>query len=224
MSIKQLPESVRPREKVLKTGVESLSDSELLAIILRNGYKGKTSVEMASEILNECGGFSGLLKKPVNEIMAMKGIKLAKAAQLIASMEIVRRLSYERMNEADVIDQPSSVINWLKNSYGLSRQEVMTAVFLDVKNRVIGCKEIYKGNAENVTADPREIFAEAIRCSASKMIISHNHPSGFCEPSAADRLATENLVRCGRLLNIPVIDHVIVSGNSYYSFKEDGKL
>ena len=224
MTIKQLPADIRPREKAVKMGMESLSDSELLAIVLRSGYKGKSSVEMANEILNEFGGFSGLLRKSVNEIMDLKGIKMAKATQIMASLEIVRRLSYEKMKESDVINDPSSVINWLRNSYGLTRQEVMTAVFLDVKNRVVGCREIYRGSSDNVPADPREIFAEAIRCSAKRMIISHNHPSGFCEPSAADRLVTDNLVKCGNLLNIPVVDHVIVAGNSYYSFKEDGKL
>ena len=224
MSIKQLPSIVRPREKALEYGMASLSDSELLAIILRSGYKGISSVELANEILSQCSGFSGLLRKSLKEIMDLKGIKLAKATELMASLEIVRRLSYEKMKQTDVISNPSTVVNWLRQQYGLLEQEVMTAVFLDVKNRVIGSREIFRGSIDNVQIDPREIFAQAIRCNARKLIISHNHPSGFSEPSGADVMMTDTLVQCGRMMNIPVIDHVIVTRGSYYSFKEDGKL
>ena len=224
MTIKELPLNLRPREKIRNYGVASLSDSELLAILLGSGYKGKSSVEMANELLRETGGFNGLMRLSLNEIMKLKGIKLAKATLLLASMEIARRLNYETVLEKDVISDPSSIVEWLRSAYGYLEQEIFVVIFLDVKNRVLGYEELFRGSIDNVHVEAREIFKKAFKFNARKIIVSHNHPSGVCEPSRSDEKVTTELETAGSIMNIPLVDHVIVSNCGYYSFKEHGKL
>lgn len=224
MTIKELPLNLRPREKIRNYGVASLSDSELLAILLGSGYKGKSSVEMANELLRETGGFNGLMRLSLNEIMKLKGIKLAKATLLLASMEIARRLNYETVLDKDVISDPSSIVEWLRSAYGYLEQEIFVVIFLDVKNRVLGYEELFRGSVDNVHVEAREIFKKAFKFNARKIIVSHNHPSGVCEPSLADEKVTTELETAGSIMNIPLVDHVIVSNCGYYSFKEHGKL
>ncbi|MBQ9037761.1 MAG: DNA repair protein RadC [Erysipelotrichaceae bacterium] len=224
MTIKELPQNLRPREKIRNYGVASLSDSELLAILLGSGYKGKSSVEMANELLRETGGFNGIMRLSLTEIMKLKGIKLAKATLLLASMEIARRLNYETVLEKDVISDPSSIVEWLRSAYGYLEQEVFVVIFLDVKNRVLGYEELFRGSIDNVHVEAREIFKKAFKFNARKIIVSHNHPSGVCEPSRSDEKVTTELETAGSIMNIPLVDHVIVSNCGYYSFKEHGKL
>ena len=216
--------NLRPREKIRNYGVTSLSDSELLAILLGSGYKGKSSVEMANELLRETGGFNGLMRLSLTEIMKLKGIKLAKATLLLASMEIARRLNYETVLEKDVISDPSSIVEWLRSAYGYLEQEIFVVIFLDVKNRVLGYEELFRGSIDNVHVEAREIFKKAFKYNARKIIVSHNHPSGVCEPSRSDEKVTTELETAGSIMNIPLVDHVIVSNCGYYSFKEHGKL
>ena len=224
MTIKELPQNLRPREKIRNYGVASLSDSELLAILLGSGYKGKSSVEIANELLRETGGFNGLMRLSLTEIMKLKGIKLAKATLLLASMEIARRLNYETVLDKDVLSDPSSIVEWLRSAYGYLEQEIFVVIFLDVKNRVLGYEELFRGSIDNVHVEAREIFKKAFKFNARKIIVSHNHPSGICEPSRADEKVTTELETAGSIMNIPLVDHVIVSNCGYYSFKEHGKL
>ncbi len=224
MTVRELPEKLRPREKARQQGIESLSDSELLAILLRCGYKGTSSIKMAEEILREAGGFSGLLRRSLEEIMNLKGIKLAKAVELMAAMEIARRMSWEKVYEEDAITSPESIVRWLKMRYGLAEQELFIVIFLDVRNKVKGHAELFRGAVDNVHVEAREIFKQALRVNARKIIISHNHPSGNCRPSSADEEVTEVLCRAGEFMNIPVLDHIIISSNDYFSFKEQGRL
>lgn len=224
MTIKELPLNLRPREKIRNYGVASLSDCELLAILLGSGYKGKSSVEMANELLRETGGFNGLMRLSLNEIMKLKGVKLAKATLLLASMEIARRLNYETVLDKDVISDPSSIVEWLRSAYGYLEQEIFVVIFLDVKNRVLGYEELFRGSVDNVHVEAREIFKKAFKFNARKIIVSHNHPSGVCEPSRSDEKVTTELETAGSIMNIPLVDHVIVSNCGYYSFKEHGKL
>lgn len=209
---------------MLSYGSASLSDSELLAVLLGSGYKGKSSIELARDILTEAGGFNGLMHMSLNEIMKLKGIKLAKATQLIASMEMFRRLNYEKVLETDVINDPQKLIKWLKSRYGYLEQEYFVVIFLDVRSAVKGYKELFIGGLDSVHIEVRNIFKEAFKVNARKIIVSHNHPSGSLEPSEADEIVTYDLQKAGMLMNIPLVDHVIVSCNGYFSFKEQGKL
>ncbi|MBR2746130.1 MAG: DNA repair protein RadC [Erysipelotrichaceae bacterium] len=224
LTVKDMPDSLRPREKALNMGFESLSDSELLALILRNGISGCSSIELANQILTGCNGITGLLSMSLEQIMSLKGIKLAKATQILASVELVRRLNYSRMLESDVINNPRHLINWLQKTYGNRDQEYFIAVFLDTRYRVKGYKEIFIGTDQMIKIQAREIFNEALKRKSNRMIIAHNHPSQVADPSNADCEMTQALILAGQLMNIPVIDHIIISYDSYYSFREKGRI
>ena len=224
LTVKDMPDNQRPREKAMNLGFEALSDSELLALILRNGISGCSSIDLANQILTGCNGLTGLLSMSLEQIMSLKGITLAKATQILASVELVRRLNYSRMLQSDVINSPQNLIHWLQKTYGNRDQEYFIAVFLDTRYRVKGYKEIYIGTDQMIKIQAREIFNEALKRKSNRMIIAHNHPSQIPDPSSADCEMTESLVLAGQLMNIPVIDHIIISYDSYYSFREKGRI
>ena len=215
---------MRPREKALSLGIESLSDTELVAVLLGSGYKGCNALQLAGEIIVAAGGLAGLMKMSINEAMKIKGVKLAKAAQFGAALELVRRLQWQSTAGSDAINSPSALINWLKVTFGLLDQEHLTVIFLDVRNRVKGYRVVFKGSIDSVHIQPRDIFSQAIREEAARIIIAHNHPSQDVSPSAADEAVTRDLCQLGKIMNIPVIDHVIVSHTGYYSFKEHNRV
>lgn len=192
--------------------------------MLGSGYKGCSAVQLASDILAKAGGLEGLMKMSINEIMSMKGVKLAKATQLLASLELVKRLSYQQMLSADVITNPESLIRWLQATLGLNEQECLVVVFLDARNHVSGYNTVFKGSIDNVHIEPRDIFAQALKQRAAKIIMAHNHPSQNVRPSSADLLVTKNILQLGTLMNIPLLDHIIVAHEDYYSFKENNRL
>ncbi len=224
MSVKNWDKSLRPREKTINNGIESLSDSELLALIIKNGTKGISAVQLANNILNQTGGINGLMKLSIQQLMQFKGIGLAKATQIIASLELVKRMNYLEMLNKDMIKEPLVLINWLKKHIGTKNQEYFVIVFLNNKNQIIGYSDIYKGSSNSVSINASEIFSEAIKKQAQKVIIAHNHPSQFIEPSVADDETTYQLQKAGKLMNVPLIDHIIVSFDSYYSYAEKGRI
>jgi len=204
--------------------MSSLSDRELLAIILRSGYKGRPVLEMADEILARDGGLQGLLTMSMEQIMQLKGIKLAKASELLAACELVKRLSYSQIKGADVISTPQTLIGWLQKAIGNMEQEYFVVVFLDSRNHVRGHEMLYKGSSRAVNIEARDIFTAAIRAQANRLIVAHNHPSQDPLPSGEDRTVTRELVQAGELMSMPVLDHLIISYDSYYSFREHGGL
>ena len=224
MTLKDLPAPMRPRERALEHGLQNLSDAELIALVLKTGYQGCNGVELAQDLLMQLGGLKGLLGRSLRELMKLKGIKLAKATQLLACVEIVRRLQYEAIRKTDVIRTPQALINWLQTGIGLMKQEAFLAVFLDIRNQITGYSQVFKGTATSAHIQAREIYHEALRHDACQLIVAHNHPSGAVQPSQADISVTEDLRKAGRLMNIPLLDHVIVSGSSYYSFRENGHI
>ena len=222
--IKTLPVQSRPREKALQYGISSLSDAELLAVILRNGYKGHSSIELADKILQEADGLSGLMKMDMKEIMNMKGVKLAKSVQIMASLELVRRVCYEDVQNAMEIDRPEAVSRWLQKTIGNSDKENFMVLFLDAGNRVRGHEILFTGSVDSVQIDMRVIFNAALKNHASRIIIAHNHPSQRVKPSQADLEMTASIASAGKLLNIPLVDHVIVSFSGAFSFRENRLL
>lgn len=164
------------------------------------------------------------MKMSISETMKLKGVKLAKATQFVASLELVKRLSYQQMLAGDVIAGPQALIKWLRCSIGSSRQECLVVVFLDVHNRVRGYRKVFQGSIDRVAIQPRDIFSWAIREEAAKIIMAHNHPSQNVTPSAEDQRVTVDIASLGTVMNIPLIDHLIVSYDSYYSFKEHNRL
>lgn len=214
----------RPREKALAYGMASLSDRELLALILRSGYKGRSALEMADDLLAQNNGLSGLMTMSLSQIIRLKGIKLAKAAELLAAVELVNRLSYRDVMDEDVVAAPQMLVKWLQKTIGNQQQEYFVVVFLDVRNHVRGHEVLYKGSSQAIIIEARDIFQSAIKANANRLIIAHNHPSQIPLPSSQDRDTTKALVNAGNLMSIPVLDHLVVSYDQYYSFKEHGCL
>ena len=215
---------MRPREKAQMLGVESLSDSELLAILLSSGYKGVSSLQLAEEILQKVGGINGLMKLSMNEIMEFKGVGLARASLLVASLELVRRINYEEALSQDVIAGPQGLVRWLQSFIGMKEQEYFIVVFLDNKNRITGYRNLFRGLSDSVSVQSSLLFREALNCHASKLIIAHNHPSQSVKPSLDDLSVTNQLQKAGELMNLPVIDHIIVSQHDYFIFRENNRI
>ncbi|MDO4378368.1 MAG: DNA repair protein RadC [Erysipelotrichia bacterium] len=222
--IKNWDKSLRPREKALNYGISSLSDCELLALILRCGNKGKDAISLATDILNQCSGISGLMKLSLNEMVKLKGIGLAKSCELKASMELVKRVSYNDLLESDTLKNPHKIVSWLQKYIGNAEQEFFVVIFLNNRNVVVGYSELFKGTGKEVSFSVKNIFSQAIKCGAEKIIMAHNHPSQFVSPSLADDSATKEIVEAGELMDIPLVDHIIISYNDYYSYREKGVL
>lgn len=220
--MKQLPVSERPREKALRYGVDSLSNRELLALLIRHGTAGYSALDIADELLKE--GLQRLPQLKLNELMDVKGIKQVKALELLSWFELSRRIASEKIMNRDVIKDPDSLIQWCMLKLGSLQQEHFLAVFLNVHNEVISYKILFTGTVDMSVVHPREIFKEAVNVSCSKLLVVHNHPTGHLEPSIADLQMTENLCNAGSLMKIPVVDHLIVSSTEYFSFREHGIL
>lgn len=219
-----MSESLRPREKAKKFGIGYLSDSELLAILLRSGNSEESCVALANRMIDSCNGLANLTQLTIEQLTSFKGIGPAKAIEILASIELVKRINFDRLNNTDVILGPDNLIEWLKKYIGNEKREIMVIVFLDGRNRVTGYYPIYKGTEREIQFSVKEIFNEALSKNATKIIVAHNHPSQNVTPSLADDLTTERLVEAGKLLSIPLVDHIIVGYNDYYSYSYNKKI
>lgn len=221
----------RPQERLEAHGAKSLSDTELLAMILRSGSKGRNVLSVASEILQGAGSLNGLLKWSDSEFRSIKGIGKVKALQLITIVEICRRVRERSPATAPILDSPDLVFDFMqREAHGLEVEKFWT-LSLNRKNRLIKLSEITSGTASNSLVHPREVYREAIRQGASAIICAHNHPSGDPAPSAADLKVTRQLRDAASVLNIDLLDHVIVGAPEhdprsigFYSFQEAGLI
>ncbi len=218
--ITDLDAADRPRERLEKNGPTALSNVELLAILIRIGVKGENAMEVAQRILNDTDGLKGLQTASFHELAAIKGIGPAKAAQIKAAIELGRRLSIEKPQEKTIINSPDDAANLVKfEMSGLVREEIWV-VLLDTRNRVIDIEKVYVGSLNSAFARTAELFKAAIQRNAASVIAIHNHPSGDPEPSPEDIAMTRNLVQSGKLLDIPLLDHLVIAGDRYVSLKE----
>ncbi len=224
MPIKDWNDALKPREKLVNCGIEQLSDGELLAILLKSGNNEYNAVELANYLLHSCGGLANLMSCSVDELMQFKGIGLAKACELVSCQELVRRINYQKLLNQDSLNQPDKVVAWLQSQIGLNQQECFVVIFLDGKRRVKGYQMMFKGENNTVSIDPKVVFQEALKNKASAVILAHNHPSQVVRPSLADDTTTKDLVEAGKLLEIPVLDHLIISYEDYYSYRQHGIL
>ena len=216
MKIKDLPKVDRPREKLEKYGPERLSDSELLAILLRTGSQGINVVELSSKILRKFSGV-GLTKASVRDLKNTFGLGSAKASEIVACFELGRRLLQNK--KSVLLLSPQDVWNELKDIRD-HKKEHFVIFFLDSRNQEIKREIVSIGSLNTNLVHPREVFEPAIKYLASHVIVAHNHPSGNTEPSEEDISITKRLIESGKLLGIEVIDHVIVSKQEFFSFKE----
>lgn len=217
--INEIPSGERPREKLLFYGAQFLSNEELLAIILRTGNKDSNVVELSYRIIHSVGGLNGLFKASAKELMEVKGIKEAKATQILAMCELYKRFKVSELTQVK-ISKPSDVAELVLDELRMLRQEVLILITLDTKNKVISKKEIFKGGLNSSLVHPREIFREAVKDSAASIIICHNHPSGDPTPSRDDINITTRLKECGKMMGIELLDHLIIGYNRFISLKE----
>ena len=218
-----IPEEERPIEKLLMNGPETLSNPELLAIILRSGTRGENIISLSTRILAEFNGLDGLLEAGLNEITSIKGIKNIKASQIMAIGELVKRINrLDLIKERNRIASPRDIAEVIMKDMVLLKQEVLKLIMLDTKNNIIGIKDVFKGSLNTSIVHPREIFKEALKKSSSSIIICHNHPSGDPTPSKEDINITIRLKECGKIMGIDLLDHLIIGNNKYISLKEKG--
>lgn len=224
--IKFLPMEDRPYEKCFAFGAEYLTDSELLAVILKSGTKGESSVDLARRVLelSKNDGLLGICKIPLSELMTIKGIGKVKAIQIKCVAELSRRISKSNLQNKLVFNSPKSIVKHYMED--LRHKEVEEFVMLALNNKSVLLDEfvISKGTVNSSVASPREIFIQALRVKAVNIIIMHNHPSGDPTPSRNDILTTNTIKSAGDIIGINVIDHIIIGDNMYYSFNEHGLL
>lgn len=224
MKIKELYEEERPREKALKIGIENLSNRELLALLIRCGTKNKSALEIADEILEHLQHIHNLYSFDLNELIKIKGISKIKILELSCIRELSKRISFSKIESSKIISNASVLGEWLNHLIGYLNQEHFVVVFLNVRNQIIHYKSIFIGSLNSSIVHPREVFKEAMRCSAHSLILAHNHPSGDIEYSLADKEVTKKLIEVGKMCGIPVLDHVIVGKNKVFSFREHNIL
>lgn len=224
LKITDLPIQERPREKLIKYGADVLSNAELLAIILRSGTKNENVVELSNRILKEYKGLNSLLKLNYKDLTSLKGIKDAKATQLMAMIELFKRFNSFKSGESKRITCPKDVANLVKNEMSMLDQEVLKILVLNTKNIVISDKNVFKGSLNSSIVHPREIFKEVITKNGASFIICHNHPSGDVTPSKEDINVTIRLKECGKIFGIELIDHIIIGSGNYLSLREKSLL
>jgi DNA repair protein RadC len=222
--IKQWPESERPRERLLRSGAEALSDAELLAVILRVGRTKSSAVQVARELLDRLQGLRGLSNRGVQELCDVPGIGPAKAAQLKAAAELGKRAIATPLGTGMRISSSQDLFHHYSPRLRDLRHELFLIVLLDAKHAVIRDATVSKGSLTLSIVHPRDVFNLAVRESAAAVIFIHNHPSGDPQPSPEDRALTIRLVQAGELLGIPVLDHLIVGDGRYVSFADAGWL
>lgn len=224
-TMKELPHSDRPYEKCLALGPEGLTDAELLAVIMRTGARGETSLDLARRILDITypGGILGLLHLSLPELMAVRGIGKVKGIELLCIGELSRRIwKTLATEEAAVFTEPSAISGFYMEDMRHMEQEELHLMMLNTKNVLIKDSLIFRGTVNMSVASPREMFIEALRYHAVHIILVHNHPSGDPAPSSEDRKLTAQVKEAGAILGIRLLDHIIIGDNSYFSFKERG--
>ncbi len=220
--ITDLDTSDRPRERLLNLGPTSLSNAELIAILLRAGIEGLNVLQLAQKLLLDLGGLTGLHQAPLEALCERRGIGPAKAAQLKAAIELGRRLSIASPQERPVIQSPEDAASLLLYEMGALEQEHLRVLLLDTRNRVLRTVEVYRGSLNSSMIRIGEVFREAVRMNAAAIIVAHNHPSGDPTPSPEDVRVTKALVESGELMDIEVLDHLIIGKNRYVSLKSKG--
>jgi DNA repair protein RadC len=220
--IKEMPGNERPREKAMLYGVNVLSTRELLALLLRTGSKGESVLEVVDRLLVKSKGVSGLEKMSRHELCEIRGISDVKAVELLACMELNKRMLYEKARNEDVIAEPEHMVQWLQREIGPCVQEKFLAVYLDSSHHILSCQTMFVGTINSSHVYPRDVLREALRESAVSMIIVHNHPGGSLEPGEADLQVTSLMIKTAAMMGITVDDHLIITQNAWFSFARAG--
>lgn len=223
----ELPKEERPYEKCLEYGPQALSDSELLAVIIRTGTKGENAVELARRILSfskSTEGILSLLHLTIAELKRIKGVGTVKAVQLKCIAELSRRIAKAGVNRGGRFQNPAVIAEYYMEDMRHRKREILKLMMFDSKNHLLHEMTMTSGTVNASIVSPREIFIEALRYEAVSIALIHNHPSGDPEPSREDILSTMRVKQAGELTAIPLIDHIIIGDNRYISMKERGLL
>lgn len=213
-----------PREKMLKDGVKSLSNAELIAVLLRTGSRNKSVMELADELLKvDNEGIRFLKSASIEELCEIDGIGVSKASLIKAALELGVRIAESEVVRYQV-KNPWDIYKYYMESMRYLKEEIFKTVLLNTKNEIITDIDVSHGTLNSSLVHPREVFKNAIKKSANKIILIHNHPSGNVEPSTEDINITNRLIECGKIIGIEVIDHIIIGDGIYYSFKESRKM
>ncbi len=221
--ISDLPLEERPREKIIKYGMDSLSDAELLAILLRVGVKGESAVSLGAQLLEEFQGIAGIHAADIEELCAVRGIGVAKAAQIKAALELGSRLNQKKIETKPQIDSPEKAYELLKFEILQNDRETLWVLALNTRHCLIKKKKLYQGTRTFSSIRVAEIFEFAIQQHASAIILAHNHPSGEATPSQEDLHITQEIRKAGELLEIPLLDHLIIVPGAFTSLKREQK-
>ena len=224
MGIADWPEDQKPREKLLARGAQALSEAELLAIVLRTGVKGKSAVDLGRELMQRFESLHGLLEADPARLQDVLGLGPAKTAHLLAVLAIAKRALAQEMQRRDCMSSPQTVREYLRLHLSRRDREFFVALYLDAQNRVIKLEELFAGTLTQTSVFPRDVVRKGLECNAAAVIFAHNHPSGLSEPSRADELLTHALKQALALVDIKVLDHLVVGGESAMSFAERGLL
>ncbi|WP_298367988.1 DNA repair protein RadC [uncultured Lutibacter sp.] len=225
LSIKSWAEDDRPREKLVLKGKSSLSDAELIAILIGSGNRNESAVDLAKRILNSINNnLNKLGKLSVSELQKFKGIGEAKAISIITALELGRRRRLEEALEIPKIGSSKDVFNLMQPIIGELQHEEFWIVFLNNSNKVLYKEQLSKGGLTGTLVDVRLVFKKAIELYATAIILCHNHPSGKLQPSNADKIITKKLKQAGETLDVKVLDHLIITENAYFSFADESLM
>ena len=219
--IKDMANDEKPRERLMSVGVSNLSNEELISIILKNGTKGYSVKQISSLVMSEYKNLDNLKNITVNKLSLIKGIGKVKAIELVASLELGKRVYYKKEKTDIILNNSELIYEYFKDLYYHEKQENFYAIYLDTKNKLISYRLLFKGTLDSSSVHPREIFKYAFLESAHSIIVMHNHPSGDATPSNQDIEITKHLIDTGKIIGIPVIDHIIIGNEKYYSFYEN---
>ena len=222
-TIRDLPVSERPRERLQKFGAEALSAQEILALILGRGISGESVMVTAQRLLSQFGSLKGVASATLEELSKIRGIGLAKAAQIKAVFELTSRLEgYQDSGKKETVKTPEDVVSLVRGRLKNKKKEYFLALLLDTRNQLIRAAEISIGSLDSSVVHPREVFKEAVAASAASVIFAHNHPSGDPAASEDDINLTKRLAQAGEIMGIDVLDHVIVGDQKFLSLKREG--
>ncbi|MDK9876437.1 MAG: DNA repair protein RadC [Staphylococcus equorum] len=222
MRINELADNQKPRERLLSYGASHLSHAELLAILINTGRKGSSNLDIANELLKTVDNLKELKRLSISDLNKIKGVGLYKALILKAAFELGERMHSGSVDDKIQISSPKDVADFMMGKMEHLTQEKFIALFLNSKNVIIKQKTIFIGTLNSSIVHPREIFSEAVKCASNAIIVLHNHPSGDVTPSTEDIKTTERLKKCGQVLGIDLLDHIIIGDHTYLSMVEEG--
>lgn len=214
----------RPREKLERLGPSGLGDNELMALVLGGGTRGHSALDLANRLIDHAGGLQGFTRLSVSALCHVAGVGRARAAQVVAAIELGRRTLVRDMVERPRLSTPRQMAGYLLPEYGSCAVEQFGIVMLDSKHRIIRIKLLSVGSLDSTVVHPREVFREAAAAAAAAIILFHNHPSGDASPSPDDVVLTARMVSAGDIMGIDVVDHLILADQTYYSMMESGHI